>query len=127
MVVLYDGDCGFCNRVVAFVLKYEKRVELNFASLESKFASKLFNDLAINDPDKSTFYFYDGVTLYYRSTAAIELSKRLKFPVSVLRIGVVFPKGFRDKIYDFVAHRRGRIVKNYCFVPTKDMQDRFLD
>ena len=127
LIVLYDGDCGFCNRVVQFILKYEKDSTVKFSSLESSYASKLFDELGLVNPDKSTFYFFDGKQMYSRSSAAVELSMYLKFPLSMMRLIKILPMNLRDGAYNFIAKRRRRISKNYCFVPSQDIRNRFLD
>ena len=41
-IVLYDGDCGFCNRSVAFVVKRDKTKTIHFAAIQSEFTKDLF-------------------------------------------------------------------------------------
>ena len=41
-ILFYDGDCGFCNKSVQFVLKYENRSEIYFSALQSDFSRDFF-------------------------------------------------------------------------------------
>jgi predicted DCC family thiol-disulfide oxidoreductase YuxK len=34
-IVFYDGECGFCNRTVAFVLKKQKGNAIYFTALQT--------------------------------------------------------------------------------------------
>jgi hypothetical protein len=40
-VLLYDGVCGFCSRVVQFVLRVERRNTLRFAALQGKYGQEI--------------------------------------------------------------------------------------
>ena len=40
-VLLYDGVCGFCNRLVQFVLRHDREKIFQFASLQSSFGSRV--------------------------------------------------------------------------------------
>ncbi|HIP31815.1 MAG TPA: DUF393 domain-containing protein [Crocinitomicaceae bacterium] len=125
-IVFYDGECGFCNRSVAFVLKNDKSESILFASIQSEFSQNLFNEKKWQEPDLSTFYFLENEQLFAKSTAAIKLSKHFSFPQSWLKGMVVVPRFIRDFVYDNVAKRRHRISKGYCFVPSDEQRVRFI-
>jgi predicted DCC family thiol-disulfide oxidoreductase YuxK len=40
-VLLYDGVCGLCNRLVQFVLKKDRKAQFQFASLQSAYAAQI--------------------------------------------------------------------------------------
>ena len=125
-IVFYDGDCGFCNRTVAYVIKHEKSASIHFCALQSEFSKAFFKELELPEPDHSTFYFYDGNKMYSKSTAALRLAKRFKFPTNLLQVGWIFPRFIRDYGYDLIAKRRHRLSKGYCFLPSKREKERFI-
>ena len=125
-IVFYDGECGFCNRSVAFVLKNDKSKSILFASIRSEFTQKLFEESNWQAPDLSTFYFLENEELFEKSTAAIKVSKYFSFPQSWLGTMIVIPEFIRDFVYSFFAKRRHRISKGYCFVPNGENVKRFL-
>ena len=47
-VLLYDGVCGLCNRLVQFVLRHDRGGVFCFASLQSRLAA----DILVYDLDK---------------------------------------------------------------------------
>jgi predicted DCC family thiol-disulfide oxidoreductase YuxK len=125
-IVFYDGDCGFCNKSVQFVLKHEKTQEINFSALQSDFCKTFFEDKSFEKPDLTTFYFYDGENLHQKSTAGLKLLNSLKFPWSLLKIGYLVPRFFRDKLYDFIAKRRHKLNSGFCHIPSMEEKKRFL-
>ncbi|MGC2186286.1 MAG: DCC1-like thiol-disulfide oxidoreductase family protein [Terriglobales bacterium] len=131
-VLLYDGVCGLCNRLVRFVLKRDRRAHFRFASLQSNYAARILKPHGLDPQDLSTLYIVegDGERLIARSDAAMfmlhELGGWWRAVSVVLRI---FPKPFRDWAYSVVARHRYRIFGHYetCVLPEKKYQDRFLD
>ena len=117
-ILFYDGDCPLCNRVVTFILNHEKDSRVLFSALDTPTANEFFSKHPLYNREEDTVYFFDGNQLYSKSTAVLKLLPFLKGYVFVLRLGWLFPKGFRDKIYDEVAKRRQRIFKE-CIVDVR--------
>ena len=126
VLVLYDGDCGFCNRSVAYILKREKSSVIHFAPIQSEFTQRLFAERGWEAPDLNTFYLIEKERKYEKSSAAMKVLKYLKAPYSWLRGFWIVPRAIRDWGYDFIAARRQRIAKGYCVIPTPDQAKRFL-
>ena len=126
LILFYDGDCGFCNRSVSFVLKKDKTKKIFFAKLESDFTKKTFNKNNWNLPDMSTLYFIDNGVLFKKSSAILRISCYLKMPYNFLFIFKIIPKFLRDYMYEFVSKRRNKIANRFCFIPSKDQKNRFI-
>ena len=41
-ILLYDGECGFCNFWVQWVLKNDQKKEIQFSPLQGDFAKDYF-------------------------------------------------------------------------------------
>lgn len=125
-IIFYDGDCGFCNKTVQFILNHEKNREIHFCALQSEFAKAFFLRLGISEMDLSTFYFWDTKQLNKRSTAALRVLNYLRFPFQLGKTGWIVPRFIRDGIYSFIAKRRTRLAGRFCVIPTKEQALRFL-
>lgn len=125
-LLLYDGDCGFCNRSVTVVLKREREHEICFSAIQSDYTLSLFAENGWSTPDLNTFYFIENGEKYERSKAAFRVMGHLKAPTSWIRIFRFLPRSFNDWCYNFVAKRRKRISKGYCVIPTPEQQSRFI-
>lgn len=126
LIVFYDGECGFCNRTVAFVLRHDTSKRIRFASIQSEYTLNLFKQKGFEAPDLSTFYFLENGALYKKSTAALRLLKYFSFPFSLFRVFWIIPRFIRDGFYNAIAKRRKRLSKGYCVMPAKEDSDRFL-
>ena len=117
-ILFYDGDCPLCNRVVTFILNHEKDSKILFSALDTAAADELLSKHPLYKREEDTVYFFDGNQLYSKSTAVLKLLPFLNGYLFVLRLGWLFPKVLRDKMYDEVAKRRRRIFKE-CIVDVR--------
>jgi predicted DCC family thiol-disulfide oxidoreductase YuxK len=125
-IIFYDGDCGFCNKSIQFVLKNESNPEIYFSALQSEFAINFFKEKNLETPDMNTFYFHDGKKMHERSSGAIEVLRYLKAPWKYLIFFRFCPKFIRDAVYDFFAKRRHKISAGFCMLPSPEQRKRFL-
>lgn len=123
-IVFYDGNCGFCNSSVQFILDH-KRDAFFFASLQSNHAKKWLSPhgVVIN---LDTIYFLKAGKLYDKSSAALQIAKGLKGLYPLLFIFYLVPKFLRDLFYTYIAKRRHRIRSGYCMMPDPEDLPFFL-
>ena len=134
-IILYDGVCGLCNRLVQFLLKRDKRGRLRFASLQSGFAERVLTRHGINAKDLDTVhvvvdYERPQERVLNRSDAVLRAGYELGMPWSVLStVGRVVPRALRDSVYRFVARNRYQVFGKYetCMLPDPNQRHRFLD
>lgn len=125
LIVMYDGDCGFCSRTVQFVLK-KGDPDILFTPLGSPLSNEIFEKEGITDPDLETFYFFHKGQLFQRSKAAFYLARHLNFPYNCLSIFRVLPFWLTDPFYNVVARNRKRIAGESCLLPSPEERTRFI-
>src|SRR5919109_1555116 len=133
-VILYDGVCGLCDRLVRFVLRHDQRGIFRFAPLQSHFAAEA---LARHNKDATQLDAMCVITggesqpekLLCKSDAAIFILRRLSWPWKALAQSRIFPRPLRDWAYDQIARRRYRIFGKLerCPVPDASVRARFID
>jgi predicted DCC family thiol-disulfide oxidoreductase YuxK len=124
-IVFYDGDCGFCNRTVQWILEKERSPIIYFSAIQSPFAQHFLNKKGVI-PDLSTVYFYSNSQMHSESSAAFQLCLFLRNPYRALRFFQVLPRFLTNAVYRWVAKRRHRIASGYCITPTPSQKDRFM-
>ena len=112
-LVLYDGDCGLCDRAVRFLLTRDRRARLRFASLQSDWARWALARRALPAAREDSMHVVADLgtsreRLLLRSGAALHLCGVLGFPWSLLRVFRLVPAPLRDLLYRFVARNRRR-------------------
>jgi predicted DCC family thiol-disulfide oxidoreductase YuxK len=123
-VLFYDGECGFCNRSVQFILDHEQGQILKFSSLQSDIANKV---LATNNLTNlgDTMVFYSRGKAYTKSTGALMLVNYLKWYLKPLLIFWMIPAFLRNIVYDLIAKRRKNYFRSCKIISNKDL-NRFL-
>jgi predicted DCC family thiol-disulfide oxidoreductase YuxK len=131
-ILLYDGVCGLCNRLVQFVLKRDTNAHFRFAPLQGDFARRTLQRHGFDPHDLDTLYVVEepGPRLTARSDAVISLLSEIggfwRAASVLLR---ALPKWLRDWGYRVVARNRYRIFGRYesCLLPEEKYRHRFLD
>lgn len=107
-VLLFDGECAFCNGCVRWLLERERRPRYYFAPLQSAAAAPLLAEHGIAQGELSSLVVIDGGRLYLKSAAALHLLRETRWPWRMLRVLVLVPRVLRDAVYDFIGARRYR-------------------
>lgn len=153
-ILLYDGVCGFCNRIVQFTLRHDRRAIFRFAALQSALAAHILARHGVNPSSLDTVYvavnpylnkessdqdsIQDDLTqtrqqaeyLLSRSTAALFVLNQLggwcRAASFFLRL---VPRFLRDWAYNIVARHRYHIFgrSEACILPDPHDRKRFLD
>jgi predicted DCC family thiol-disulfide oxidoreductase YuxK len=79
----------------------------------------------IESVSSHTLYLFENGKLYKKSRAALKLIAYLKGPFGLLKILYVFPRFFRDFVYDRIAANRKVFFKDVCELISFD-KNRFL-
>lgn len=116
-VLFFDGDCPLCSRVLTFILSNEIKADLVFSPLNAS-SSERWREAHPNMlMEEDSVYYFDGLNLYKKSTAVLQLLPKLRWYTGILRLGWLLPLKLRDRCYDFVARRRKRIFKECIMDP----------
>ena len=127
-VVLFDGVCNLCNGFVQFAIARDPQARLRFGALQSAAGRALLAGFAAPDPLPDSIVLVEDGRLFTRSTAALRVARRLRFPWPIAYALAAVPRPLRDRIYDVVASRRYRWfgVRDRCMTPTPDLRSRFI-
>jgi predicted DCC family thiol-disulfide oxidoreductase YuxK len=133
-LVLYDGVCGLCNRLLQFLLRHDHRRVFRFAALQSHVGRTIVERSGGNPGDLNSFYVvadYQTAAsrVYTRSNAALFVAGELGWPWKAARCMRFVPAGMRDRAYDVVAKSRYRLFGRYdrCRIPSPESRSRFIE
>ena len=127
-VVLFDGECAFCEGSVVFIARRDPAGYFRFGASQSPKAAALLADHGLTrDTARSIILIEDGRT-YLRSTASLRIAARLTWPWSMARFGLGIPTPLRDAVYRVVAAVRVRLAgrSNACEVPPPEIRARLI-
>ena len=128
-IVFFDGDCGFCNRSVKFILEHERTPILKFAPLQGPTArAALATSTLPDDIGKRTVVLKEGSQFLVRSQAVLRIMQLMGGPwPAFAAVARIVPRPLADMLYRLVAWLRGYVrVDNNCQIPTPEQRPRFL-
>jgi len=125
-LVVYDGVCILCNRIVKLLLKKDKHKRLTFSTLQG-LPTQIATSGLKKPFSESISFLQDGIW-WQQSSAVLMVYKAMFGPYHWSQLGWLFPRVFRDFIYDIIARNRYRwFGKNkQCMLPNPELQDRFI-
>lgn len=125
--IIFDGECGFCNRTVMFLAKNDTNNCFKFVSNHSDFGIELLENHKIKGMEKSTIILIDKENIYTKSMAIKKILLKIpKYRIIGLLLFLI-PKKVSDWFYDFISNRRKGIVKNNdCEIPTPEIRKKFI-
>lgn len=127
-IILFDGVCNFCNGIVKFIIRRDKKANIHFASLQSEAAQKLLVQYNLPVNAMETIVFIENGKAYTQSTAALRICRHLNALWPLCYGFIIVPKFIRNGIYKWIAKNRYKWfgVREECMVPTPEMKKRFL-
>lgn len=127
-IVLFDGECNFCDASVQFIIKRDQKGFFNYASLQSEVGQDLLREHDIPQDIDSFMLIEDGKA-YMRSAAALRIARHLDGAWKLLYGFIVVPAPIRDAIYDYIAANRYKWFgkkDDHCMLPSPEVRQRFL-
>ena len=128
-IVLFDGECNFCDASVQFIIKRDPKERFRFASLQSEAGLKLRQEYRIpNEIDSLILIMPEQNQYYIKSSAALCIVKNLSGLWSMMYILKLVPKSIRDRVYEIIARNRIKWFgkKDHCLLPSPAIRKRFL-
>jgi predicted DCC family thiol-disulfide oxidoreductase YuxK len=126
-IILFDGECNFCDHSVQFIIKRDKKALHNFASIQSDAGQELIRKYRV-PADIDSIILVKANKCYYHSSAALRICSDLDGGWKLLYCLVIVPKPIRDFFYRIVAKNRYKWFgkKDSCMLPSPDIRKRFL-
>jgi predicted DCC family thiol-disulfide oxidoreductase YuxK len=137
ILMLYDGQCGFCNGTVQWLLKHDRFDRFRFAPQQSAAANEIFRRHGVHRDtmlaSNSVYLVLDqgkgGERLLQRSDVMVRTLWTLggfwRFLGHCFKL---VPRFVRDAGYTLVARNRFRIGERYdrCPIPTAAQRAKFV-
>ncbi|MGN7476768.1 thiol-disulfide oxidoreductase DCC family protein [Solibacillus silvestris] len=126
-IVLFDGECNFCDASVQFIIMRDRKALFQFASLQSDVGAALLKQYEVPENTDSIVFVEDG-KYYTESTAALKIARNLSGLWKLFYAFIVVPKPVRDLVYRRIAKNRYKWFgkKQECLLPSPEQRKRFL-
>mgnify|MGYP001178830394 CR=1 FL=1 len=131
LIVFYDGYCILCNRTIDFVIKYDKKEKILFASLQSDYAISTLSKLKYkseNIKNIDNVIYLQNTIVKIKSDAILSILSDMGGVYHLSKIFYCIPRFIRNYLYDQIANRRYKWFgkRDTCRIPTKDEIHKIL-
>ena len=127
-MVVFDGECAFCNRWVDFLLRFDRRDVFRFTARQSEPGTAFLRHAGLPEEGLGSIIVVEAGRVLMRSSAVLRMFSLLGFPFALAAVFRLIPAGLRDTLYDFIARNRirwfGRMQA--CRLPAPTERHRFL-
>src|SRR5699024_5235205 len=126
-LVLFDGECRFCNSAIIFIMDRDFYMHVQFVHLSSKTVLKYFHDLNI-PKEVDSLILIQRNKYFTESTAALKISKHLNKGWPLMYGLIIVPKFVRNFMYRLIANHRYTLfgTAKACQIPNEKDRQRFL-
>lgn len=127
-IILYDGECAVCNRIVVILLRIDRHKQFLFCSLQSSQGQEKLRPFGIDSQKLESLVLIYNQKAYVKSKATIQIARLLAWPWRIISILTILPTKRGDKIYDFIARNRYRIMgrQQQCTIMKPEWKQRIL-
>ena len=131
LIVFYDGYCILCNRTIDFVIKYDKKEKILFASLQSDYAISTLSKLKYkseNIKNIDNVIYLQNTIVKIKSDAILSILSDMGGVYHLCNIFYCIPRFVRNYLYDQIANRRYKWFgkRDTCRIPTKNEIHKIL-
>lgn len=128
-IILYDGYCNFCARIVRSILRHDRKKRFRFSPLQSPFGATIQGKLKAKYgavPD--SIVLVHNAKVFVRTDAVLRIAAIIGGPWYLLTPLWILPRGVRNALYNLFARKRYRWFgqREMCYLPQPQGGDRFL-
>ncbi len=125
-IVFFDGNCPFCNKTVMQLAKLDERNQFMFVSNISNKGKEMLKKKKLLMASNSTIVtLTNGV--YYTKIKAIYHFLRTAKKLLFLQFFIwIIPLFLSNRVYDYIARNRLKIVKGACEIPSQQLLEKFV-
>lgn len=127
-IVLFDGECAFCDRSVKWIIDHDRQGRFRFAPRQSPTGQRLLAEHGLPPEGVESMILIDGGKVRTHSTAVLHIAGKLPFPWKLGSAFLLVPPFARDFAYRAMAKRRYKIAGKMpvCALPTMEQRSRIL-
>lgn len=123
-ILLFDGDCAFCDSTTLFIMDRNSKDDIEYLSLQSEEGQAYLKQYNLPTKDFDSVVFIENNKAYIKSSAVLRIILRLDGYWKYLYSSIVIPKFIRDIAYNLFAKNRYKIFgkTNQCRVPKRKVK-----
>jgi predicted DCC family thiol-disulfide oxidoreductase YuxK len=108
-ILLFDGFCNLCSRLVNFIIKRDKKAKFLFVPLQSASGQSLLKKFGLPTDDFDSVVYIRSDKYFLKSSAILHILKEMGGIWKLFFIFIIIPNFISDLIYKIIAKTRYKI------------------
>jgi predicted DCC family thiol-disulfide oxidoreductase YuxK len=126
--IIFDGECGFCNKTILFLAKKDTKDKYLFVSNLSQKGIELLQKFDIKNLSNSTIILIDNDKYYIKTLAILNFFIDINFFKIFFTLLKILPLSFTNRIYDLISRNRKKIIRNTnCEIPKLNISRKIIN
>ncbi|UFH32311.1 DUF393 domain-containing protein [Chryseobacterium sp. C-71] len=126
-IIIYDGECGFCNKFILFIAKNDTKNFFIFTSNHSDSAKLIFTQGNISPQlAEETIFLKTESSLFTKGKAIREIFKKIPNYKFIYFLLLLVNRNLIDLGYTIFSKIRKKITPNYCEIPQQQILKKFI-
>ncbi|MEM9549495.1 MAG: DCC1-like thiol-disulfide oxidoreductase family protein [Bacteroidota bacterium] len=124
-VIAFDGVCNLCNGFVSWLIRRDKKKQFRYTTLQSGSGEVLIQNAKI---DGDSVLLIHNEKIYSLSDVGLKCMQILGGGWTIFSWLIILPKGFRDRVYRWIAKNRYKWFgkSDACMVPDAETRTLFI-
>jgi predicted DCC family thiol-disulfide oxidoreductase YuxK len=125
--IIYDGSCNFCNKVIMFLAKIDKKNNFIFVSSLSNVGISLLLKHKIIGIENFTIILINEENVDIKSVAIRKIFLDISYYKFIGYLMFLLPLKISDYVYDIISKKRKKIMKkDICEIPKPEIRKKFI-
>jgi predicted DCC family thiol-disulfide oxidoreductase YuxK len=124
--VIFDGECGYCNRMIVHFAKNDSREKFLFVSDQSNIGKDLIKKWKIEGLSSQTIILLKENHYITRAHAIFGIIEHIPKLLPYLLIKKLFPMAILNWVYGIVSKRRHLLAKRSCSIPKESIRKKIV-
>lgn len=128
-IIIFDSECGLCNKTVQLIIKYDPNKLFKFTSLQSNYGKLLLHKMGGSTANWNSIILVEGDKYFIKSAAVINILRELHGYSVLYHIIKLFPRIFLDSLYTLIAKTRYKLFgkTDHCEIyQKKEFTERII-
>lgn len=124
-IIFYDGECGFCDSWVRYIIKHDTKKYFTFCSLHSDLAIEYSKKYYFSIENKDSIALLENGQISRKSLAAKRIATHLNTKINWSAFINFFPIPIADLGYNIISKIRHLLPGSVCEI-NPEVQSRFI-
>jgi len=105
-ILIYDGDCSLCGKIVGYIASRDKHGRFQLLPSQSQAGRDVLSDYGLSTCDPQTVVLIEKDAVFVKSEAILRATALLGGVWKFAFLGKLIPAGIRDFFYGIIARNR---------------------